>query len=169
VQFYRGSGTDHRGRRLDDILAWDDGKLEEVHDFIQWLFPLEEPSAVNPRAPILVDADRRAFADEPALGANLRRSFARMLSFYGLQLVEGAGAPRVLRSGKWPERSPNWLTPHNHNHLRLTRIIKSLALLGMGDLGRALFDALAEEYGRGVSAVIGPTTFEFWRSAAAGP
>ena len=47
ITFYRGSGTDHAGRRIDEILSWDDAALESVHDYIQWLFPLDEPSRFN--------------------------------------------------------------------------------------------------------------------------
>src|ERR1019366_1048610 len=39
VDFCRGLKTDTEGRLLEDILAWPDDDLEEVHDFIQWLFP----------------------------------------------------------------------------------------------------------------------------------
>jgi hypothetical protein len=48
LDFYRGVGADTEGRRLEDILAWPDDDLEEVHDFIQWLFPLPEPSRASP-------------------------------------------------------------------------------------------------------------------------
>ncbi len=36
--FLRGAGRDGRGRRLADVLAFDDARIEAVHDFIQWLF-----------------------------------------------------------------------------------------------------------------------------------
>ena len=51
LRFYGSGGTDHAGRTLEEILAWDDRHLEEVHDYIQWLFPLEEPSRANPCTP----------------------------------------------------------------------------------------------------------------------
>ena len=53
VRFYRGTGFDARGRSLDEVLAWDDERLEDVHDYIQWLFPLDEPSQFTPHAPLL--------------------------------------------------------------------------------------------------------------------
>src|SRR5271170_564607 len=39
VAFYRGGYTDNGGT-LDQMLSWDDARLESVHDYIQWLFPL---------------------------------------------------------------------------------------------------------------------------------
>lgn len=40
IGFYSGQQADHRGRQLHEIQSWPDGKLETVHDYIQWLFPL---------------------------------------------------------------------------------------------------------------------------------
>ena len=58
VAFYRGEMPDSQGRRLADIQAWDDERLEIVHDYIQWLFPLPERSAFNPKAPLLAPGTR---------------------------------------------------------------------------------------------------------------
>jgi hypothetical protein len=161
VRFYRGTGRDARGRRLDDILAWDDDQLEAVHDYIQWLFPLDEPSRFNRDAPLLTAHDRAAFR-EAALAANLRRALDRMLAFYGFAIdrPDGPGA-RIVRSAQWAERSPAWLQPGNHNLLRLTRMIRSLALLGQVDLATALYGALRQECEGRVSGV----TIEYWKEA----
>jgi hypothetical protein len=160
VRFYRGDSPDTRGRTLDDILAWDDGQLEAVHDYIQWLFPLDEPSRFNPDAPLLTPADRLAFRHEPH-AANLRRALDRMLRFYGFTIDRSAGAPRIIRSAQWEDRSQEWLHAGNHNLLRLTRVIRSLALLGQTDLAQALYAALKREgEGRVTSATLG-----YWKEA----
>ena len=54
VKFYRGEGRDSEGRLLSEIWAWGNQELEDVHDFIQWLFPLPEPSRFNADAPLMV-------------------------------------------------------------------------------------------------------------------
>jgi hypothetical protein len=77
LNFYRGQGTDTEGRLLKDIWAWGDDDLEAVHDFIQWLFPLPEPSRFNPDAPRLTEHDITAFRSEDILRANLGQSFTR--------------------------------------------------------------------------------------------
>src|SRR5262245_66390764 len=100
VRFYRGDSPDARGRRLDDILAWDDEQLEAVHDYIQWLFPLDEPSRFNRDAPLLTPADRQAFHHQQ-LAANLRRALDRMLAFYGFELDASTARPRIVRSAHW--------------------------------------------------------------------
>ena len=53
IGFLSGTAQDGAGRLLPDLLAWPDQRLEQVHDFIQWMFPLPEPSPVNPDAPVL--------------------------------------------------------------------------------------------------------------------
>ena len=65
LRFYRLEGPDARGRTLPEIWAWDAARLEGVHDYIQWLFPLPEPSAFNPHAPILTHGDDRGLPRRP--------------------------------------------------------------------------------------------------------
>ena len=65
LRFYRLEGTDARGRTLSEIWSWDADRLEGVHDYIQWLFPLPEASAFNPSAPLLTDATLEAFRADP--------------------------------------------------------------------------------------------------------
>lgn len=164
VAFYEGEAPDDRGRRLNEILQFDDDRLEDVHDFIQWLFPLPERSGANPSAPILDDAAVEAFRARPELRAALRRSLDRMLGFYGLEW----SGERIVKSPSFAQRSGNWLHAGNHNHLRLTRMLRSLFLLGEAQAAKALFDFLAEIYdeehqtGRNR---ISDRTFNFWQSA----
>lgn len=163
VAFYEGTACDDRGRSFDDVLQFDDERLEHVHDFIQWLFPLPERSGANPSAPVLDAGAIETFRARPELRAKLLRALDRMLEFYGF----ARDGDRIVKCARFPGRS-GWLAPGNHNHLRLTRILRSLSALGEPQVARALFDALAavyrEERGpgrRGVSDV----TFGFWRAA----
>jgi len=50
IAFY-GTEPDHRVRYLHEIQQWPGGQLEAVQDYIQWLFPLPEPSGFNAAAP----------------------------------------------------------------------------------------------------------------------
>lgn len=50
IGFYRDGAQDDCGRTLAKILSWPDDRLEAVHDFIQWMFPLPERSGANPAA-----------------------------------------------------------------------------------------------------------------------
>ena len=53
TEFYKGTGTDSEGRTIAMIWAYSHNQWEATHDFIQWLFPLPEPSRFNPSAPVL--------------------------------------------------------------------------------------------------------------------
>jgi Opioid growth factor receptor (OGFr) conserved region len=166
LRFYRLDGTDARGRTLPEIWAWDAARLEGVHDYIQWLFPLPEPSAFNPHAPILSMETIDTFRADPELRQRLLRSLALMLDFYGLTLEsDGKGAPRIGRAPDFAAKSADWLRPGDHNHLRLTRILTSAKLLGLDDHSRALYRclaAIARDHPHAVSA----TTLDYWQRAA---
>jgi hypothetical protein len=164
VAFYRGA-PDARGRTLADILSWGHDRLEARHDFIQYLFPLRVPSGVVPSAPLVTDATAAAFAADPALRANLARALDAMLDFYGLRYDEPTG--RVERAPHFAERTRVWLTPRNHNFLRLTRILTSLRLLGHPDRATALLTGL-EDIAAEHPTVVGESV-RYWRVAGTMP
>lgn len=155
--FYNLEGPDTMGRMLVDIWDWDDEKLEMEHDFIQWLFPLREESNYNPYAPILTDDDIDSIQLE-----NVRYSFIRMCDFYG---IEFRGATIVKSPNTWIAKSAIWLTPGNHNFLRLTRIMKSLTFFGLDQQAVTLELFLLDLY-NGNESIIGETTLKFWKEAA---
>jgi hypothetical protein len=161
VEFYRGQAPDSEGRKLETVWEWDDDSLEEVHDFIQWLFPLPEPSNFNPDAPLLSEQDIREFRGDPALQARLRRSFERLMRFLGLAVTKEG---KVVEGGNFAARAPEvWGSP-NHNWLRITRILRSLTLLGLEAEARAFFDRLDAMY-RGKKFPIPADTFGYWSRA----
>jgi hypothetical protein len=165
VEFYSGRAPDHAGRFLHEIQQWPDERLEAVHDFIQWLFPLAEPSPVNPLAPVLDRKTIEAFAAQPELRRSLRISFVHMLRFYGLEMQPGP-PQTVALTANFPERAANWLHPGNHNHLRITRILKSLTLLGLREEARGLLACLETIYAD-QPGKISPVSLRFWRAAIA--
>jgi hypothetical protein len=165
---FLGGGADDEGRTLDEILAWDDARLEMVHDYIQWLFPLPERSGANPSAPVLDTASVAAILGNAEMQERLRTAFRRMLAFYGFAL-EGES---VIESPRFRAASRHWLHAGNHNHLRLTRMLRSLRVLGLEREAALLWDALRALYQRETAAgrrTIAPETFEFWRHAATSP
>jgi hypothetical protein len=164
VDFYRGQGTDTEGRFLKDIWGWTDDQLEEVHDYIQWLFPLPEPSRFNPDAPLLTEEDITAFRSDDLLQANLLQSLQRMLAFLGL---EWAGNGQVRAAPNFAARTPEvWCFP-NHNWLRITRILHSLRLLGLEVQAQAIYEQLQALYSSRRFPVTADT-FHYWTEAAKG-
>ena len=167
VGFYAGTRPDDRGRFLREMLRWPDYKLEETHHYIQWLFPLAERSGFNPEAPILDANTIHEFRSRPELRRHVQASFRRMLAFYGMEIRE-AVVLTVTRAVFFAERSEKSITPSNNNHLRITRILKSLRLLGLESEATAFFDCLTDVYFVELAQFtpgISDETFGFWRAA----
>jgi hypothetical protein len=164
VDFYRGEAADAGGRLLKDLWGWGDDEWEEAHDFIQWLFPLPEPSRFNADAPLLTPQDIAAFRGDEYLRANLRMSFGRLLAFLGLC---PAGGSQVGLGPNFAARVPEvWEVP-NHNWLRISRALRSLMLLGLRAEAQALYARLGALYHSG-KYPIPADTFRFWTAAVEG-
>lgn len=141
VVFLEGSGADSQGRRLSDVWQFDDDEIEHTHDFIQWMFPLREVSGSNFTAPTLLASDIEAIQSSVQCRQNLEKSSTWILAFF--------------------ERTEEIFQYTNHNHLRVTRIIKSLRLLHS--------DQMADQFKQDVLAIIqerqariNPVTVAFW-------
>jgi hypothetical protein len=162
VDFYRGAKPDYLGRSLRDIWRWGHQRLELTHNYIQVLFPNQEPSHFNLNAPLLDQATIAAFRQEVQLRNNLATSLDVLLRFYGLEHQPQTG--QVVKGPNFAERGRNWLTPYNHNYLRITRILKCLVALGLADRARAFLACLKELYSE-YGDEIGPETLGFWEKA----
>ncbi|KAA8900461.1 opioid growth factor receptor conserved region-domain-containing protein, partial [Sphaerosporella brunnea] len=157
---------DSRGRMLTEILAFPDNTLEYLHDWVQWLFPLPETSPFNSGAPVIDFATACAFRRSAALRAELRHSFLRMLAFYGFR-EDREGVVRI-DALRWYRQAANWWMSMDHNHLRITRIIRCLRVLGLEKEAEAFFEALRRASGRYGSGP-GARSFMFWERAATRP
>lgn len=142
VRFLAGDGLDAAGRSFEDVLAFDDLALEGRHDFIQWLFPLDEPSQAVPSSPVLTGADIIALRNSATAQLRIRDATERMLRFY--------------------RATARWKQSFDHNHLRITRIIRSLRLLASDAAADAFRAAILHEAsGTAVSA----TARRYWDQA----
>ncbi|MGO1626859.1 MAG: opioid growth factor receptor-related protein [Halomonadaceae bacterium] len=159
IAFYRGEADDHQGRTIQDIWALSPFWLEHTHDYVQWLFPLPEASRFNTFAPLLQDAEQRAFAEDPTLRERQRRSLDVMLAFFGL-----------YRQGQHIDALPElnmrehiWLKRGGHNHLRISRIIRSLHLCHQPELAAAFQQAVIR-LGT-TKGVVSEESLTYWRQA----
>lgn len=144
VAFLEGEGPDAAGRTLFDVLAMDNAALEQTHDFIQWLFPLREPSRAAPDAPVLSDAEVEAIRDSSMAQIALVAATDRMEAFYRM--------------------THDWLMPNDHNHLRITRIIRSLRLL-VGDDQADAFKAVILSMVEATRAPVSARSRGYWQTA----
>ena len=139
--FLEGVERDSSGRDIEAVLSFDDSDIESIHNFIQWLFPLNEASRAVPNAPILSAQDILEISSSKASKLNLLRASEWYLGFL--------------------DRNKHWITKYNHNHLRITRVIKSIRLLA-GDheaenFRTKIFELLGDEKFR-----IDPKAVSFW-------
>ena len=165
IQFYQNKTSGPAGRFIADIWAYSFDELEYHHDFIQWLFPLPEKSQFNAAAPLLSQADIKAFKTDNLLKDQVLKSFEVMAQFYGFEIKKVNGHVALERSRDFSGRLNNWLTPGNHNFLRISRILRFLSLIAQKDLALAFFKQLQKIH-RNYDSVIG-RSFDYWKSALA--
>ncbi|XP_036416069.1 opioid growth factor receptor-like [Colossoma macropomum] len=105
----------------------DYNKLENVHSYIQWLFPIQEQEG-NHCAQVLTLKEIKHFRENDQLKRRLLTSYRLMLDFYGIKLLD-ENTGEVGHAENWRERFEN-LNRNVHHNLGLTRILKCLGILG---------------------------------------
>ena len=144
LNFLEQKSGNHQKRMISDIWNWSDDAWEDEHDFIQWLFPLSEKSMSVPNSPVIREPEVSWIKDSKVAQDSLRQSTERYKLF--------------LLSEKY------WKLSHNHNHLRITRVIKSLRLLCGDDDANAFKYWVAGQLGERIDR-IDEKTRQFWRLA----
>ena len=144
VGFLEGKTPDHRGRTLSMLWRQTDDDAEHNHDYIQWIFPLNEPSQAVSGAPVLNDFDINEIRENQLATKNLKESARWFLGFL--------------------KRNDHWITCYNHNHLRITRAIKSLRLLASDQAADAFRDKIIALAGNNLT-LVDEEARDFWNSA----
>ena len=144
VVFLEGKTPDHRGRMLSMLWKQTDDDAENNHDYIQWMFPLDEPSQAISGTPVLNDFDIDEVRENQLAIGNLEESACWFLGFL--------------------ERNDHWITNYDHNHLRITRVIKSLRLLASDEAADEFKDKVIALAGDNLNLVDGEAR-DFWNSA----
>ena len=143
VDFLNGTGPDYQGRYLRDIWDFNDKAIEQTHDFIQWMFPLREKSMSVPGVPTLSTADIEAIRTSEVARSNLEKSAQWYLGFL--------------------QRNDHWIKAYDHNHLRITRAIKSLHLLLSKEIAERFLNSVFDITGDRVG-VVRQDAIGFWKS-----
>ena len=109
-EFLTHRGKAFRERTLQDIWSYSDTEIERRHDFIQVIFPLNKPSQAVSHGYYLDTQDlvNQIKTNKEAV-TNISKSSQWFFSFL--------------------ERNMYWNTRHDHNQLRITRVIECLRLL----------------------------------------
>ena len=142
--FLEGKTPDYRGRILAMILQQTDHQAETTHDYIQWLFPIDEPSRSVIGAPVLNELDIEDIRHSELAQQNLVKSASWFRGFL--------------------ERNVHWLTKYDHNHLRITRVIKSLRLLASDEAADSFRDKVLALAGDNLN-LVDQKARGFWTNA----
>ncbi|MDB2324564.1 opioid growth factor receptor-related protein [Alphaproteobacteria bacterium] len=142
--FLTGHETNSSGWLLSHVWKFNDTQIENTHTFIQWVFPTDEPSRATPGSPVLDDEQILAIQNSEQAKQNLSKSAEWYFDF--------------LR------RNNFWRKPHDHNHLRITRVIKSLRLLCGDDEADYFKEQFWQLLGTDISQ-IPSRTIEYWEDA----
>ena len=97
LNFLKGNETDVYKRYLKDMWIMSDDQIENIHNFIQWVFPLNERSNAVPKSPILTNEEIISIKKSETAQKNIKKSAEWFLEFLS--------------------RNSYWICQNNHNHL----------------------------------------------------
>lgn len=117
VQKFQNDLPNLSGYTHSEVIGWNAKNWENKHDFIQWVFPTDQPSQFNEFAPVLSKGDYNEISHVKILDA-----YVKFLEYVN---------------------QSSFLKP-NHNHLRTTRVLRSLALCNCRAIQFEFLDKLYE-------------------------
>jgi len=117
--------------------------LEVGHGYIQWLFPIRE-GGMNPQAQPLSKYESELFKKDSELQKKFIKSYKLILDFYGMKLIDEKTGKINRNENNYKHRYYN-LNNSFHNYLRITRILKSLGLVGFEHYKKPLIDHFVVE------------------------
>lgn len=159
IKFYENRCNDNYGRSLVEMQNYNYDQLENIHDYIQWMFPSSIRSGVNANAPILTQNDVNYIKKSDKMKQNMKLSLIIFTDFLGLA-KDYTENKYIIKNN----RIELWLTPGNHNFLRISRVLRSLILFDLKDEAQQLFNCLAELYNNGYKDIIGDSYFH-WKAS----
>jgi hypothetical protein len=158
ISFMIGLGYDHERRSIEEILNFTDEELEKTHNYIQWLFPIHEPSRFNMQAPTLTQWDvNYVKINKNNIKKNIKRSLRLLLYFWGFTMYDFGFYVYIRHDGD----HSHWMYPNDHNHLRISRVIHFLRAVGMDKYAKAFHAALKDIYTDHPN-YFSKTTIDYW-------
>jgi len=142
--FIQNTGTNLKGETYDDVLEYDNDKMEDDHEYIQWIFPTNRPSEAVEEAPCLSDEEVEELKGNKVVIYNLLEGVVRMRQFYNYNRL--------------------WLREYDHNHLRITRIITSLKLLIGKEEARDFYSFIMDKI-QDEKVNINEDSLDYWEKA----
>jgi hypothetical protein len=142
--FLKGNKPDIHKRYLKDIWMMSDDQIENKHNFIQWIFPLNVKSNAVPSSPILTKKEIICIKKSEIVQKNIKKSAEWFLKF--------------LSSNSY------WICQNNHNHYRITRVIKSLRLIHSNEEAEKFKNSIMNLI-QGNEKKINLTNIQYWKDS----
>ena len=143
-KFLKNEEKDFQGRFLTDIWSFTDNEIEDSHDFIQLIFPLDKPSE--------------------ALHHNIYlKDVYELLKIKSDEIIK----KNIIKSKDWfikfLKRNDQWKLYSDHNQLRITRIIECLRLLISDEEADSFYSLILSMVGE--ETEINDITLDYWSKA----
>jgi len=140
-QFYWNRYSPQGADYIENILQWNYDDLERCHSYIQWLFPVDdEESKFNHNSKLITTTESELVCKNLTCSLRAIHSYNKMLNFWGFRLCHTTWKVFVGNEDRL-----RFLNGSRHNFLRITRVLKSMPLLGMFTLRQHFIDALYEQ------------------------
>lgn len=144
LNFLKNTETDFKGRYLENIWSYSFEEIENKHDFIQLLFPLDKPS-------------------QSVFHGHYLKSKKEILEIQADEFAK----KNIIKSSQWfldfLVNSSNWRNKYDHNHLRISRIIQCLRLLISNKDADEFYTKILSLLEK--KNIINSDTLEFWRKS----
>ncbi len=149
VDFLKGKTTDRHGRKITDFMNLSEREMEDDHEWIQWVFPINTPSPHNPFAGQIFDGASGYFRQ----GSKLADQQFNFLNKYSDSIGLG------WRNGKPdPQKFFSVINdPYNHHVKRISRVLKHLMLTGKHYTAKHWFSWLLQMIGYNPNVISGYT------------
>src|SRR4030042_2346274 len=157
LRFFLGERVHPNGRTIHEILNMNGPRIGNTGGVIQWLFPLTTPSTHVPRAPILSPTELKLFRVEPKLRELYLVSVNRFLALFGIAVHGSSSSIEPDFNTK-----KKWMYPSYHVFIPITRILRSLKLLGFPDEFATLRKLFVLCSKRGGGDLIDKATLDIW-------
>ena len=158
LKFFLGERVHPNGRTIHEILNIGGPKMVgSTGGVVQWLFPLTIPSRHVPSAPTLSPYEVAAFRSEPKLRELYLIGVNRFLQRWAIA-VHGTSASIEADFC----RQKKWMYATSHSFMPITRILRSLKLLGFPEEFATLRKTLLLCNKRMGGKPVDRVTFDIW-------
>lgn len=132
IDFLNNKRPTSNGKMYLEIINYNEDELENDHGFIQWIFPLTEPSNYATDVPIIdIEQLQKHIMEDPTIVDKLIVSYNMMIKHWGLD-------------GDLTTKNEKTLKLNGHDALRLSRMLQSLIFHNKSGLAITTYEKVVQ-------------------------